>query len=191
MNKKKGKLVLFCAPSGAGKTTLVRYLLGEFDNLEFSVSATTRPKRENETDGADYFFLTEEKFLSLTESDGFLEWEKFYDYYYGTLRSFIEEKTAEGKNIIFDIDVKGAENIKKEYPEASVFFVAPPDLEALKKRLIDRQTESDSDLRKRFERMDMEMEYKDKFDYVIINDNLEEAKAEAKKLVKNILSTEV
>ncbi len=191
MNKKKGKLVLFCAPSGAGKTTLVRHLLGEFDNLEFSVSATTRPKRENETDGADYFFLTEEKFLSLAESDGFLEWEKFYDYYYGTLRSFIEEKTAEGKNIIFDIDVKGAENIKNKYPEASVFFVAPPDLEALKKRLIYRQTESDSDLRKRFERMDMEMEYKDKFDYVIINDNLEEAKAEAKKLVKNILSTEV
>ncbi len=175
MIDKKGKLLVFSAPSGSGKTTIVKTILKKYKELDFSVSATTRQKRENEINGSDYFFITESEFKSKIEGNEFIEWESFYDYYYGTLKSFVDDEISLGKSVVLEVDVKGAVNIKKNYPSAVLIFIMPPSFEELKNRLINRSTETESDLRKRIERAQYEFTYKDKFDYVVINDKLEDA----------------
>lgn len=188
MSSSKGKLLVFSAPSGAGKTTIVRSVLKEFPELAFSISATTRKRREAEVDGKHYLFISEAEFKKKIDNDEFVEWEKFYDYYYGTLKSHIEDLIDKGTNVVLEVDVKGALNIKKVYPDCVLIFVMPPSFDTLKDRLIKRNTESEEDLAKRLERVELELSYKDKFENVIVNDDLEKAKNEAKNIIKNILN---
>lgn len=186
MNK-LGKLFVVAAPSGAGKTTIVKHIRNKYPELVFSVSATTRKKRDIETHGSDYFFLTEEEFKEKRDHNEFVEWEKFYGYYYGTLKAFIDDNLSTGNSVIFDIDVKGAVSIKEVYPESILIFIAPPRKEELKARLIKRNTETEEDLLKRIERSEMELEFKDRFDVVVVNDVLENAKKEVEDIIeKNI-----
>jgi guanylate kinase len=183
----KGRVLVFSAPSGAGKTTIVKYLLNEFPELIFSVSATTRKPRAGEVHGREYFFISEDEFKKKIENNQFVEWEKFYDYYYGTLREFVDENLENGKFVVLELDVKGAVSIKNQYPDAVLIFIAPPSIEELKNRLKKRNTETEEDFKKRIERAEMEMEYMNKFDYVIVNDDLEKAKNLAKEIVKKII----
>lgn len=192
MNKvKKGSLIILAAPSGSGKTTIAKQLLNDFANLVFSISATTRKNRENEVEGRDYFFISEDEFKQKIESNEFVEWERFYDTYYGTLKSFINEKLENGISVLFDIDVKGALNIKKQYADqALTLFIMPPSVDELIRRLLARKTESEEDLKKRIDRFEMELTYKNEFDYIIINDDLETAINETKKIVENKINQE-
>jgi len=187
LNQNKGKLLVFSAPSGAGKTTIVKKILMEFPQIIFSISATTRPKREAETNGIEYFFLTEPEFQEKIINDEFIEWEKFYDYYYGTLKSFITGNIEAGKPVLLELDVKGALTIKRLYPYAHLIYISPPSFEELVNRLRQRNTESESDFMKRIDRAKMELSLKDQFDYIIENDELDTAIEEAKSLVKKIL----
>jgi len=188
--EQKGAIIVISAPSGAGKTTIVKRLFQEIPGLAFSVSATTRKKRENEVNGIDYFFLTESEFKEKIKNNEFIEWEKVYDYYYGTFKSFIEEKINNGISIVLEVDVKGALSIKKIYPEAHLIYVVPPSHEELIKRLKNRKTEDDNDIQKRLERAIMELSIKDKFDYFIENKDLEKAVSMTKDLINNILKKE-
>lgn len=185
-----GKIIIFSAPSGAGKTTIVRNALKEFPELIFSISATTREKRGVEKEGVDYFFLSEKDFLKKIENDEFVEWETFYGYYYGSLKNFVNEQLINNQSIVFELDVKGALKIKETYPEAVSIFIMPPSLDELKTRLKNRKTENDKDLKKRFERAEMEMEHHEHFDYIVINDNLENAKKEVYNILNKILEKE-
>jgi guanylate kinase len=187
LNKKTGKLIVVSAPSGAGKTTIVKEILKNFPELIFSISATTRPKREMETESVEYFFLSETEFKKKIENNEFIEWEKFYDYYYGTFKGFVEENIDSGKLILFELDVKGALTIKRLYPYAHLIYISPPSFEELVNRLKQRKTESESDFIKRIERAKMELSLKNKFDYIIENKELEIAIREAKILVNKIL----
>ena len=187
MELKKGVILAFSAPSGAGKTTIVRSILAEFPELLFSVSATTRKKRHNEKNGVDYFFITEDEFKSKIDHNEFVEWEKVYDYYYGTLKSYINDNINNGKSVILEIDVKGALEVKNIYPEAVLIFITPPSFDELVKRLTNRQTEDEDDLKKRIERAKMELSLKNKFDYVIENNELDKAVSDAKSLIEKII----
>lgn len=179
--KPEQKMILITAPSGAGKTTIVRHLLSVLDVLDFSVSATTRTKRDNEEEGIDYYFKTATEFRAMIAADEFAEYEEVYeDQFYGTLKSEIERLWSLQKRIVFDIDVKGATNLKKQYGDkALAIFVAPPSYEVLEERLRNRQTESEASLLKRLERVRREMTYEDTFDTVMINDQLDVAFREA------------
>ena len=186
-----GKLIVFSAPSGSGKTTIVRHLLKqEVLNLAFSISATSREPRDHEKDGADYYFMSLKEFKQHIKNGDFLEWEEVYrDSFYGTLKSEVERLWAEGKHIIFDIDVKGAMNIKKAYPrEALAVFVKPPSLKALEKRLRARRTEDENTLEKRLARAADEMAYENKFDVVLVNDVLDDALAKAELIVRDFIN---
>lgn len=185
----QGRMILFTAPSGAGKTTLVRHILSQYDNLDFSISATTRSKREGEEHGKDYYFLSANEFRQKISNDEFAEYEEVYeDQFYGTLKSEIQRIWNEGKHIVFDIDVKGAVNIKKNYGDACLaVFVRPPSLQVLIDRLTNRGTESESSLRKRIARVKREMTYENRFDTVVVNDLLEVAKKEAEYIVENFI----
>lgn len=187
MELKKGVILAFSAPSGAGKTTIVRSILAEFPELLFSVSATTRKKRHNEKNGVDYFFITEDEFKNKIDHNEFVEWEKVYDYYYGTLKSYINDNINNGKSVILEIDVKGALEVKNIYPEAVLIFITPPSFDELVKRLTNRQTEDEDDLKKRIERAKMELGLKNKFDYVIENNELDKAVSDAKSLIEKII----
>lgn len=171
------KLIIVTAPSGSGKTTIVKHLLATFDNLAFSVSATTRPPRSNEVHGRDYYFMTLEEFQEHINNGDFLEWEEVYDQqYYGTLRSEVEKLWKQGKHVIFDIDVKGAMKLKQAYPDrALTIFVKPPNPQVIFQRLQKRKTESKESLKKRLEKVDFELSFENNFDVVIVNDKLEEA----------------
>ncbi|MDX1462882.1 MAG: guanylate kinase [Marinirhabdus sp.] len=185
--KEGGKLIVFSAPSGSGKTTIVRHLLKiEKLNLEFSVSATSRPPRGKEEHGKDYYFLTIKDFKQKMKANEFLEWEEVYrDNFYGTLNSEIERIWAKGKNVIFDIDVVGGLRIKKKYPERTLaVFVKPPSVEELKIRLKKRSTESEEKINMRIAKASVEMATAPRFDFIIENDRLDHALEEAERLVE-------
>ena len=177
-----GKLIVFSAPSGSGKTTIVRHLLQQKDlNLEFSVSATSRSRRENEIDGKDYYFLTSEEFKSKIKNDEFLEWEEVYrDNFYGTLKREVERIWALGKHVIFDIDVSGGLRIKRKFPDRTLaVFVQPPSIDELKIRLKKRQTEDEDKINMRIAKASAELATAPLFDLIIINDVLGETLQEA------------
>ncbi len=186
----EGKIIIFSAPSGAGKTTIVKHLLSIIPEISFSISCTTRPKRENETDGKDYYFLTEEEFKTKITNKEFIEYEEVYKgRFYGTLHSEIERLWGQGRHVIFDIDVKGGLNLKKQFKDrALAIFIAPPSLKDLKERLKARNTEDEQALKMRVEKADEELSFAKDFDAVIINDNLEKAKSKAENLVKTFLN---
>ena len=185
----EGKIIIFTAPSGSGKTTVVRHVLNKFDCLDFSVSATTRAKRPHETDGVDYYFMSVDQFKQKRRKRKFAEWQEVYDnQYYGTLKSEIERIWDSGKHIVFDIEVKGATNIKKKYGEkALAVFIKVPSLELLIKRLKERKTESEANLKKRIRRIKRELTYEKSFDRILINDKLEDTLKEAEKIVEDFI----
>jgi guanylate kinase len=190
MSEIKGKLVIFSAPSGSGKTTIVKKILENKDfNFEFSISVTSRSKRENEIDGVDYYFVTADEFRKKINNNEFIEWQEVYNnQYYGTLKSEISRIWSAGKNLVFDVDVVGGTNIKKLFPENSLsVFIKPPSLEELKTRLKNRQTENEESLKKRIAKAEYELTFEDKFDVTIINDNLQTAINETVELVSNFL----
>ncbi|MFO7998593.1 MAG: guanylate kinase [Bacteroidales bacterium] len=184
-----GKLVIFSAPSGAGKTSIVRALLSEIPSLAFSISACSRPMRPGEQNGVDYYFLSPEAFREKIELGEFLEWEEVYPgSFYGTLKSEVERIRSSGRDVIFDVDVAGALNIKKQYKEqALAVFVKPPSVEELKKRLILRKTETEESLNKRIGKAKKEMSFAGQFDREVINDRLEDAIQKAVQMVKAFL----
>lgn len=187
------KLIIFTAPSGAGKTTIVRHLLKTRRDISFSISACTRPPRHGEVNGMDYYFLSTEEFKRKLQQGDFVEHEEVYEnQFYGTLKSEIERLWAEGKHVLFDIDVKGALSIKRAFGgQALSIFVKPPSFETLKQRLINRRTEDEASLRKRIQRVKEEMTYERHFDVTLINNNLELALSEAEHLVETFLALEV
>ena len=180
------------SPSGGGKTTMTNRLLNDFDKLKFSVSATTRPPREGETDGIHYRFLTKEDFQSRIKKNEFLEWEEFYNgIMYGTLRECVENELKKGYFVLLDIDVLGALNIKKMYGDESLaIFLVPPSIEVLKKRLELRGTENEKTLQTRIERASKELAYADQFDKVVVNDDLETAYNQIKKIVSTFINSQ-
>jgi len=183
------KLVLFCGPSGSGKTTIVHYLMQQFPQMKFSVSATTRDKRANETEGVDYFFLSPETFKEKIKNEEFLEWEEVYtDRFYGTLKSEVDKMLNEGYVAIFDVDVEGGLHIRKHFGQQLLdVFVMPPSVDALHKRLVARATETEESLFKRLDKAEKEMNYAFRFNNVIVNTVLEDAQTEAMKLVSTFL----
>lgn len=185
----EGKMFVFTAPSGAGKTTIVRHLLKTFDFLDFSVSATTREKRKKEKHGRDYYFYTPEEFKELRRRRKFVEWEEVYeDQFYGTLKSEISRLWDNQKHIVFDIDVRGARDIKRKYKDRCLaMFVKPPSFEIHVQRLKDRNTETEDSLKKRIKRIKREMRYEHKFDTVLLNDDLQTAFKEAEQLILDFL----
>lgn len=190
---KGGKLIVFSAPSGSGKTTIVRHLLAQEDlNLGFSVSCTSREPRSNEVHGENYYFISLKEFKQHIKNDDFLEWEEVYrDNFYGTLKTEIERLWAMGKNVIFDIDVVGGLRIKKKYPDKTLaVFVKPPSIDELKIRLKKRKTETDDRINMRIAKASVELATAPQFDFVIKNYDLDTALSEAHELVKNFISEE-
>lgn len=187
---KQGKLIIFSAPSGAGKTTIVHHLLKKFPQLSFSISATTRESRGDETHENDYYFITKEEFLHKVAHQEFVEFEEVYNgTFYGTLRSEIERIWENNQHVIFDIDVEGGIRLKRKYEEdALAIFVQPPSLEVLKERLSGRGTDSQEKLQERFIKAEKELLYADKFDVILKNYDLATACAEAEKLVQEFLN---
>ncbi len=192
MSKKEGKLIVFSAPSGSGKTTIVRHLLKQPElNLEFSVSTTTRNKRSNEIHGKDYYFLSLEEFKKKRKNNEFVEWEEVYrDTYYGTLKTEVERIWAKGKHVIFDIDVSGGMRIKRKFPEQTLaVFVKPPNLNELIRRLKERGEESEKKINMRVAKAPSELLTAELFDVIVLNDNLDKALENAYNLVVEFLKT--
>ena len=189
MSEYNGKLVIFSAPSGAGKSTLVNYLLPQFPELSFSISATSRSPRGKEEHGKDYYFLSSEEFKAHVAQDELLEWEEVYTgTYYGTLRSEVERIWAQGKVVVFDIDVVGALNLKKQFGDrALALFVQVPSVEILEQRLRGRGTDSEEKIQQRVAKATIEMARAPEFDKVVVNDDLDTAKAEALAILKDFL----
>lgn len=187
---KKGKLIVFSAPSGSGKTTIVKHLLTKSElNLEFSISATSRAKRGAEQDCKDYYFLSAQEFKSKIKNDEFLEWEEVYrDNFYGTLKTEVERIWALGKHVIFDIDVSGGLRIKRKFPEETLaIFVKPPSIDELKIRLKKRQTESEDKINMRVAKASAELATAPLFDTIVVNENLNTAKQDAYTLVSDFI----
>lgn len=184
-----GKLIIFSAPSGSGKSTIINYLLTQHLNLAFSISATSRAPRGTEQNGVEYFFLTPEEFKQRIANNEFLEYEEVYkDRFYGTLKAQVEKQLAAGQNVIFDVDVVGGCNIKKFYGDRALsVFIQPPSIEELRKRLTGRGTDAPEVIESRLAKASFELGYADKFDVVIVNDDLEKAKAEALQTIRNFL----
>lgn len=184
-----GKLVIFSAPSGSGKSTIINYLLTQNLNLHFSISATSRSPRGNEKDGVEYYFLTPEQFKAKINEGEFLEYEEVYtDKFYGTLKSEVERILNEGNNVVFDVDVVGGCNIKNYYGDKALsIFIQPPSIEALRDRLVGRGTDSMDVIENRLTKASFEISFASKFDKVIINDNLENAKTETLQVIKAFL----
>lgn len=188
----KGKLIIFSAPSGSGKTTIVHWLMTQIPQLAFSVSATSRPMRRGEIDGVDYHFLTVDEFKKKIRENAFVEWEEVYEnQFYGTLISEVERLRKEGKHVVFDVDVKGGMNIKRLYGnDALAIFVKPPSIEELKRRLSLRNTDDEESINKRVKKAGYELQFAKYFDTVIINDNLEKAEQETLEVVKEFIGRE-
>lgn len=190
MEKESGKLFVFSAPSGSGKTTIVHHLLNQKSlNLDFSISATSRPIRGKEVDGKDYHFISQKQFKEFVKNDDFVEWEEVYqDNFYGTLKSEIERIWQQGKHVIFDIDVVGGLRIKKKFPERTLaIFVQPPSIEEMEKRLRNRQTDSEEKIQERVAKAERELQFAKDFDVVLINGDLDIAKKEAFMLVSDFI----
>lgn len=188
--KEQGKAVIFCAPSGAGKTTIVKHLLETIPSLRFSISATTRPRREGvEEEGRDYFFLSLEDFKAKIENGEFYEWEEVYSgTYYGTLKSEVDRIWAQGRHVIFDLDVVGGVNLKKVLgTRALAIFVSVANVRVLEERLRIRNTDSEESLQKRISKASGEMEYAVHFDYILVNEKLDQAFYEAEQVVRKFI----
>ena len=183
------KLLIFSAPSGSGKSTIINYLMEQGLNLHFSVSATSRPPRGQEQNGVEYFFLTPEEFKQHIAANDFLEYEEVYkDRFYGTLKSQVDKQLANGENVVCDVDVLGGQNIKKHYGDKALsIFIQPPSIEVLRERLISRATDTPEVINDRIARAEFELSFSDKFDVVIVNDDLATAQAEALKVVTAFL----
>lgn len=189
---KKGKLLVFSAPSGSGKTTIVQHLLQQEElHLAFSVSATTRDIRGKEVNGKDYHFLTLNDFKNQIQKDAFVEWEEVYkNNFYGTLKTELERIWKQGKHVIFDIDVMGGMAIKKKFPEQTLaIFVQPPSIKEMERRLRNRKTDSEDKIKERVAKAVTELALAKNFDYILINDDLEKAKKEAFLITKKFLNT--
>ncbi|MBF0586853.1 guanylate kinase [Prosthecochloris sp. N3] len=186
----EGKLIVFSAPSGTGKSTIAARILQQFDNLKFSVSATTRPMREGEVDGINYFFLSRERFEQYIESGGFIEYEHFFGNYYGTLLDKTREAIDAGTHLLFDLDVKGALNLKRFFPRnALLIFIRPPSMEVLRERLMLRDSEEDeAALQERLDRAAFEISCSGQFDREVVNDNLDEAVATISAMIGDFIS---
>ena len=185
-----GKLIIFSAPSGSGKSTIINYLLKQGLNLQFSISATSRPPRGTEQNGVEYFFLSPEEFKKRIANDEFVEYEEVYpDRFYGTLKSQVEKQLAEGQNIIFDVDVVGGCNIKRFYGDRALsVFIQPPSIEELRKRLEGRGTDSPETINGRIAKAEFELSYAPKFDLIVVNDELEKAEAQALEAIRKFLN---
>jgi len=184
-----GKMIVLTAPSGGGKTTIKKHLLGEYKKLAFSISATTRAIRPSESEGVDYYFKTAEAFRQLIDDDAFIEWEEVYtDQYYGTLKSEVDRIWGLGKHIVFDVDVHGATRIKQLYGDRCLsIFIRPPSIQVIVDRLKARNTETEKSFAKRVKRIEKEMSFENKFDKILINDLLPVAFKEAEHLVESFL----
>jgi len=184
------KLIIFSAPSGSGKSTIINYLLAQHLNLAFSISATSRAPRGTERDGVEYFFLTPDEFRRRIEAGEFLEYEEVYkDRFYGTLKSQVEKQLADGQNVIFDVDVVGGCNIKQFYGDRALsVFIQPPSIEELRHRLEGRGTDAPEVIESRLAKAAYELTFAPKFDRVIVNDDLEKAKAEALQVITDFLN---
>ena len=189
--QKKGKLLIFSAPSGSGKSTIINWLMQEHPelNMHFSISCTSRPPRGQEQNGVEYFFLSPEEFREKIQRDEFVEYEEVYtDRYYGTLKSQVEKQLEAGENVVFDVDVHGAVNIKKAYGDRALsLFIQPPSEEELRRRLTGRGTEKEEEIEKRIARAEYELSFADKFDTVIINDEPDVAKRETLSVINHFI----
>ncbi len=188
----ENKVVILSAPSGCGKTTILKALMAKNLPFEFSVSATSRHRREGETDGRDYYFFTPEQFMEKVDAGEFLEWNEVYaGQYYGTLLSEVDRIARNGRHVIFDVDVKGGLSIKERFGDrALAIFVMPPSIEVLRQRLLSRGTETPESVEKRLKRADYEISFAERFDYVLVNDDLETAIRDACRLVSGFLGLE-
>ncbi|MEQ6358496.1 guanylate kinase [Thermoanaerobacter thermohydrosulfuricus] len=173
--KKKGLLIVLSGPSGAGKGTICKALMKKEKNLKLSISATTRQPRSGEIEGKNYFFKSEEEFEKMIENDSFLEWAKVYDHYYGTPKDFVLKNLEEGNDVVLEIDIQGALKIKEKFPEGVFIFILPPSMEELKNRIKKRGTETEEEIIKRFKSAYEELNYVSRYNYVVINDSVEEA----------------
>lgn len=185
----KGKLIIFSAPSGSGKSTIINYLMTQGLNMHFSISATSRAPRGTEQNGVEYFFLTPEEFRTKIDNDEFLEYEEVYaNRFYGTLKAQVEKQLEEGQNVVFDVDVKGGVNIKKFYGKRALsVFIQPPSVDELRRRLEGRATDAPEVINDRIARAEYELSFAPQFDTIVVNDDLETAKAEALQKIKDFL----
>lgn len=192
MTESKGRLLIFSAPSGSGKSTIVQWLMEEHPelNMHFSISCTTRAPRGTEQNGVEYFFISPAEFKEKIAQDAFVEYEEVYtDKYYGTLKSQVTEMTENGQNVVFDIDVKGGCNIKRQYgSKALSIFIQPPSIEELRRRLEGRATDAQEVIEQRLSKASYELTFADKFDVVIVNDDLEKAKADTLNAINEFLN---
>ena len=188
--KNKGKLFVISGPSGVGKTTIRNEILKTYKNFWYSISMTTRKKRENEQNKIDYYFVTKEEFIKNIKENNFFEYAEVYkNIFYGTPKNKVIEKLNQGTNVILEIDVEGAINIQNEYNEAILIFICPPDIQELKKRLLQRQTDDAKVIEERINKAEYEISFKNEYDYIIINNNLEIAIKEIKQIIEKELNT--
>lgn len=181
--QQKGLLVVVSGPSGAGKGTVCQKLLAQRDTAKYSVSATTRKPREGEIEGTNYFFVSESKFLDMIDNNGLIEWDKYCDNYYGTPKSYVESCIEDGLDVVLEITVAGALEIKQKYPECVLIFIIPPSYEELKRRIISRGTECCEVIEKRLEQAFKEMKYASKYDYLVLNDSVDSAAINIEKIL--------
>ncbi len=181
---KRGLLFVVSAPSGCGKTTICRQLASTSPKLNSSISVTTRPPRDNETNGRDYYFVSREKFLKMRRDGKLLEWARNFGYFYGTPRGFVDKALMEGKDMLLAIDVKGARKVKKIKPESVTIFLAPPSISSLRQRLKKRGTDSPREIKKRLKVAEREIAQSKKYDYVVVNDTIEKALGRLRSIVR-------
>ena len=185
MNSKIGQLFVISAPSGAGKSSLIQKIINNFENIELSISATTRSPREGEVDGKHYFFVTENEFNSMKEDDAFIEYALVHNYQYGTLRKYIDEKLSKGINIICDIDVQGFQLIQRDSIDHTSIFIIPPSIEELEKRLLKRGLDSENVIGTRLKNAKEELKYAEEFNFRVLNDNFDQAYKEIVNIIIN------